>query len=1226
MKKLLLLLFVAFNVNQMWSQEMSITGGNITQCEGFLVDNGFSSSDYSNNVNATATICAPAPETIINLYFAVFDLGNGDYIEIYDGSDTSAPLMGTYFANDLQTTDITSTNASGCLTVHFVSDGNDVGNFGAEISCGPPCERPFAIINSNQDPIPILLCPGEELTMDASASTFAAGTSIQSWEWIFDDGTNNTNSWPSVTHAWDEPGGYKVQLMITDNTDCHNNNLTDYIVFVSTYPDFSLLSPEFDLCQGGLEYMGVNFFIPDSVYADDSLNVWISDPWIDLPQVDLGGYLYIPDDQTNCFESEVTFSNFDYGQTITSVSDMDYFYINFEHSFMGDITITFICPNGQSIAVHQQGGGGTYLGEPIDGGNETAGDTPGIGYDYYWAPDATLGTWEEEASGTLPSGTYQSVQAWENLIGCPLNGTWTIQICDMWGADDGYIFDWGMAFNPNLYGELLQFTPDYGSGCDSTYWTGPFIVDTDDGCDFIGIQIDNTGSYEYTYTVTNNFGCTFDTTITVNVFIASNVSAGPDMMFSCQPITLQGGLEDGLVAQCSAAAGNYSECFGNNENWIQTYCPDNPGDGVTYLTLIINSSDFETCCDEIYIYNGPSTGSPILAGPLTGDLSGQTFTATNSEGCLTLSYSSDGSVSCADGSGDPFDYVISCGDAQVPYVWNWTPATNLSDPTIPNPVIESIAMQTDYVLSGYPVGYPGCGSADTMTVTIDPALPSPGIDTEISICSAYPTFNMFDALEGNPETGGVWYDWMNNLNDEFFDPAVESAGAYYYAIDYNGCILATELLISIEEPEISSDPDTMICIDGTATLNAWSATDFGNTYVYHWSTGEMGQSIEVNPGAPEGYWVYATDPGNCVTDTLYMNVTYRGPLSVTVMNDSTICENGQVDAYVIQDAGGLPPYQYQWSFGGVNVGSGISINHSPSTVGNYCVTMTDACETPAVQDCAYVDIQVPVNITIDSDTTNGCTPLTSNIEITTPDSLYSYANWSLENGLVYNMTDEIMPQIAEVGSYDVTVNLTTDVGCEFTKTYPDYLTVYAIPQAGWIASPQPTNTENAFIQFTDMSSGTGLEYYWVFDTENWLGVSGQQNPGFQFPQDKGGEYNVRLYVTDEHNCSNFIDGIVDINDVLAVYIPNCVTPNYDGVNDEVFVRGADIDQTDFEWIVFDRWGDMVHHSKDPEMPWIIGNDDKDYFVQDGVYNYTLKVKSATTGDARIITGYITVVR
>ncbi|MFM1931494.1 MAG: hypothetical protein RL226_797, partial [Bacteroidota bacterium] len=430
MKRCLLICGLLLFGHAVFAQELSISGADVTQCGGFLVDTGLSAGDYGNNQNETITICAAAPETIVNLYWNVFSLGAGDYIEIFDGPTTGAPLIGTYTGNDLQTTDITSTSASGCLTVHFVSDGAGVGNFVAEISCGPPCERPFAIINT-VEAVPLLVCPGEQITFNASASTFAPGTSMQSFQWVFDDGTVNTTSWPTVTHSFDEPGGYVVQLLLTDDNDCSSANLPDHTVLVSTYPDFSLLSPSFDLCVGGSDYMGVNFNIPDSIFAPDSLNLWISEPWVDLPDVDLGGALFIPDDQTQCFSDEITYSNFQLTQTILSEDDIDSFFINFEHSFIGDITITFICPNGQSVIVHQQGGGGTFAGEPIDDDLDL---DPGVGYDYWWSPDATNGTWADNAGGTIASGTYESVQDFSNLIGCPLNGTWEVEICDSWAS------------------------------------------------------------------------------------------------------------------------------------------------------------------------------------------------------------------------------------------------------------------------------------------------------------------------------------------------------------------------------------------------------------------------------------------------------------------------------------------------------------------------------------------------------------------------------------------------------------------------------------------------------------------------------------------------------------------------------------------------------------------------------------------------------------------------
>ena len=51
-----------------------------------------------------------------------------------------------------------------------------------------------------------------------------------------------------------------------------------------------------------------------------------------------------------------------------------------------------------------------------------------------------------------PSGEYESVQtSWGNLDGCPLNGVWQMEICDLWGSDNGFVFDWAIQFADSLY-------------------------------------------------------------------------------------------------------------------------------------------------------------------------------------------------------------------------------------------------------------------------------------------------------------------------------------------------------------------------------------------------------------------------------------------------------------------------------------------------------------------------------------------------------------------------------------------------------------------------------------------------------------------------------------------------------------------------------------------------------------------------------------------------------
>ena len=75
---------------------------------------------------------------------------------------------------------------------------------------------------------------------------------------------------------------------------------------------------------------------------------------------------------------------------------------------------------------------------------------PGVGYDYVDYDDN--GTWAENAVGTVPSGTYESFEPISNLQGCPVNGVWTLEICDLWGADNGFVFNWGIQLDSeNVY-------------------------------------------------------------------------------------------------------------------------------------------------------------------------------------------------------------------------------------------------------------------------------------------------------------------------------------------------------------------------------------------------------------------------------------------------------------------------------------------------------------------------------------------------------------------------------------------------------------------------------------------------------------------------------------------------------------------------------------------------------------------------------------------------------
>jgi len=100
-------------------------------------------------------------------------------------------------------------------------------------------------------------------------------------------------------------------------------------------------------------------------------------------------------------------------------------------------------------------------------------------------------------------------------------------------------------------------------------------------------------------------------------------------------------MSNGVVSGCSGTfydSGGDSTNYANNENYVYTICSDQPG---KCIQLSFQSFAIEKDFDFVFIYNGPSTSSPLL-GTFTGTNSPGIITATS--GCLTIRFSSDYTV------------------------------------------------------------------------------------------------------------------------------------------------------------------------------------------------------------------------------------------------------------------------------------------------------------------------------------------------------------------------------------------------------------------------------------------------------------------------------------------------------------------------------------------------------------------------------------------------------
>jgi gliding motility-associated-like protein len=1208
--------------------------GTFYSCGGAFLDSGDQGGPgYSNDEYFTVTICPEIEGDVVTVDFVTFDLdetGNQnswDNMAIYDGDNTGATPLGSYSGTALQGLFVTATplNTSGCLTFVFDSNNAGTGNFVGSITCDTPCDRPVAV-GTYDAPEDHRICVNEVINFDGSESYAAPGFAIVEWLWDFGDGTTDTSG-PIVSHSWPEPGEYIVELYLVDDNGCASTNRISLQVLVATYPSWSPFPGDTTLCLGE----EVCF----EAFPDDYEVTWAG------PEVTYDNPVNteLPDNVGECFESVIDVAGFGPGQTLTNINDLFAINIAIEHSFLFDLVISVECPNGQSVILHQQMA--QTIGPNVGANGTDLGVVNTEFWDYAWTPDATQGTWSEVATtganGSLPEGDYNSLEPLDQLVGCELNGAWTISVCDLWGGDSGELDSWGLAFNPAIVPDVTEFTPDIGAGADSSFWSfdtsGLDILEQSADGNTICVLPTEEGVWPFTYSVMNNHGCGHDSTLTVSVALAGQADAGPDVVFCGDLTVLQGGLDGQPSPSCGNDAGNYSYCYGEGENTSWTYCPDNPGDGITFIDVTFNTGSTENFFDEFWVFDGDNTGAPLLAGPIYGSLSGMSWIASNATGCLTFQITADGSVSCQSGSQEEWNWDVGCSAGGPQYVFEWTPSDGLSDPNVPNPEVLDIPGQTEYTLTAYPLGHPACASTDV--VLVNPAFAFI-IDSQNPSCYGNDGVISIDIDENSGE--GPWE--IIFTQNGVVQQTLQSAGGlteftdlfpddYSVSVSAGGCTYVNNVVIDAPEPVMFElVPDTIICVDGLALLEAWSENDPDNSWTYTWDNGlGIGSIVGTSPTVTTSYSVIATDDFGCESSPLEVEVAVRDSITVEISGPDLICTGTSAMLQVDDTNGGIGnPYEYVWEFNGQFVSFGANIANQTSQTGEYCVYASDGCESPDGVACHVVTVETPIQVQFEADTTRGCFPAPIAFTNLIDNDLYSQELWQFGDGSS-TLAQDPVHLFENPGLYDITLTLTSDIGCVYSTTYDNYITVFDNPFVGYHATPQPTTVPDTEISFFEYAADDVVDYYWVFDAINYMGTSDLPNPVFEFPISVGGIYPVSLTVTDVNGCTSKLTRFIEVNDLFNVFIPNTFSPNNDGINDVFFVTGTDIDPSRFTLQIFNRWGDKMFETNDPNVVWNgAGAENSEFYSQNEVYICNLIVYSITTAERKEITGTVTMMR
>jgi len=213
-------------------------------------------------------------------------------------------------------------------------------------------------------------------------------------------------------------------------------------------------------------------------------------------------------------------------------------------------------------------------------------------------------------------------------------------------------------------------------------------------------------------------------------------------------------------------------------------------------------------------------------------------------------------------------------------------------------------------------------------------------------------------------------------------------------------------------------------------------------------------------------------------------------------------------------------------------------------------------------------------------------------------------------------------ELQQPGVYDVAATAVSEHGCVSEAFFEEIAEVYPYPSAYFSLSSSSLTTLQPEVKFTNHSTGAN-SYFWNFSG---LDTSTEESPTYSFPNENSENFSICLTAVNNYGCRDTTCRSIFMDADYVVFAPNAFSPDDDGDNDywKPIIRG--FNTNGYELSIFNRWGDRVFFSQNPEEPWTGEVRNGDYFGQNEVYNWQLKLNVDDSTDGVYYTGSIVLIR
>jgi len=1058
-----------------------ISQGSAMTCDATFFDSGGPNGNHTGaGTFQEITICSDMPGTAnsqIRVSFQSFVIDG--VMTIHDGPNTMAPVYASIDSdvedrrfNGPFVVQARAGNTSGCLTFVFESRGTAVGWAGT-VGCERRCQEVIAeLVTTTPAAQPdaagyIDVCPGDEITFTGRGNYTETGIpgaypqqdALSIFTWNFQDGTVlSGRGLTTVSHAFENPGGYIIQLDIEDEEGCNNLNRISQRVRVAPPPVFMPPSnlPE-SICTGESVTLTVG-------REESTFDVNFNPTPIEFSFVTSQTFselTELPDNTIDIFSSPLEFTNFLPGQLLGQSSDLVKICASMEHSYLGDLDIWITCPDGSRVDLHRYNANDDVQRQLLGQGDQftITPDPPGT---YCWTATAPrtmarhISRFNLGDNVTMPEIDYAPEESLDAFVGCPLNGEWTMNIRDNLSNDNGFIYEWSIEFASSLYPEQETFVVAVDNFMFEDFNNFSFY-----GRDSAIFSPPNPGPNVIKIISTDDYGCIYDTSVVIQVLPPYSSEC-----FNCEPLlsrtqldtsicqgeefqpNLSGGIEtDTLITFESFVQAPFSNALYPNaaaqfENviTIEDFLPARLVDPLTDLESVCvsleNNGDLDDITIQVMSPNGRTLTLLENFGSTGEDLVQTCFSPTSTDAMSTGTAPYTGTFQSSDDNWSTFNNVRINGDWKLvafddqgndlgelvswsvtlrydrEFTYAWTPDDgSFSCTDCPNPTITPVAAGT-YTLDVMTAA--GCTAQamvnvtfNILDITVTETLTNPN-------CPGTTTGAIdLDVTGSDPSYNYTWSDGGPATQDRANLPA----GMYTVSVsDANGCEETFDYELVERAPLQVTIDDVVDATCFNATNGEIRVTTSGGTPPYTFLWNDSNAQNEEDAGSLSGgtYELLVTDAANCAL-TFTATVNQPDELEVTFRTGIIACRGG-TDGYAVAVAtGGNGDYTYDWQTGS-DQDSIFGLG-----AGSYDVIVTDRlnCTTTATVNLTEPAVSLTATVVQDE---QGCFNAFANAATVTPSGGSPGYTFLWSNG-------ETVQTATALPAGENTVAVTDDNGC-----------------------------------------------------------------------------------------------------------------------------------------------------------------------------------------------------